>query len=94
MDYFRSGQIGLRPCSIAQMRQDQRRALAWHLITALLALFDAACSTTVQLAKPLNLYLDGQNYPATLVSPALQVVSSRKLHLLVRRVAGWILSDV
>jgi esterase/lipase superfamily enzyme len=57
------------------MKQDQRRALGRYVIGALLVLVMAACNTAVQLAKPPNLYADGQNYPATLVPSVLQVVS-------------------
>ncbi|MGJ5620404.1 alpha/beta hydrolase [Sulfitobacter sp. MF3-043] len=57
------------------MGQDQRRALGRIFIGALIALWVGACSMAVQLAKPPNLYLDGKNYPDTLVPPELQVVS-------------------
>lgn len=56
------------------MGQDQRTH-RWRLgVLWLAVLWLAACAGGVQLSQPPNLYLDGQNYPATLVPAALQVV--------------------
>ncbi len=57
------------------MRQDQRTAFWRNLLGGLLAVGLAACSTAVQLSQPPNLYVDGQNYPSTLVPKPLQVLS-------------------
>jgi len=43
-------------------------------LVGLAALSMAGCAVGVQLSQPPNLYLDGQNYPATLVPSTLQVI--------------------
>lgn len=58
--------------NIALMKQDQRIGWRWILGVAVLLL--TACNSAVQLSQPPNLYLDGRNYPDTLVPSALKVV--------------------
>jgi esterase/lipase superfamily enzyme len=56
------------------MGQDQRRHVGLGLCKWLLVLVLAGCSAAIELAPPPNLYLDGRNYPESLVPISLQVV--------------------